>query len=72
MDKEVAENIQITTQGCIRELTMLMHISKLQTSEEEFSSLKSNIVQVMGRLIDIEEFNVYKEYPELRPYSLSD
>ena len=72
MSKEDAENIQTVTQGCIRELGMLMQLSKSRMSENEFNEFKSNVAQAMGRLIDIEEFHVYKNHPELRPYKLTE
>lgn len=68
MKKEDAENIQTVTQGCIRELNMLLRIYEQVIDEAEFKILKSDIAQAMGRIIDIEEFSVYKDYPELRSY----
>jgi hypothetical protein len=72
MKKQDAENIQTITQGCIRELNMLLRIYQPSMDETEFKTLKSNIAQAMGRLIDIEELSVYNEFPELRPYRLSN
>ena len=70
MNKQDAENIQTVTQGCIGELNMLLKASQSSIDESEFKTLKSNIAQAMGMLIDVEEFSVYNEYPELRPYKL--
>ena len=54
--------------GRIRELNTLLRIYQSTMDESEFKTLKSNVAQAMGRLIDVEEFSVYSEYPELRPY----
>lgn len=70
MKKESAEKIHKTVQGCIELLSVLMRDIKDETSKEEFDLLKTEMAQAMGRLIDIEEANVYRQYPELRPYEL--
>ena len=71
MKKSEAEDIQTVTQGCIRELNMLLRVSRSTLDEDEFGTLKSNVAQAMAKLIDIEEFSVYNQYPELRPYDIS-
>lgn len=71
MKKQDAENIQTVIQGCIRELNMLLRICQPSMDESDFNTLKSNVAQAMGSLINIEELSVYNEHPELRPYKLS-
>jgi len=71
MNKQDAENIQTVTQGCIRELNMLLRTQQGSVGESEFKVLKNNVAEAMGVLIHVEECSVYKDYPELRPYKLS-
>ena len=71
MNKQDAENIQTVTQGCIRELNMLLKVQQGLIGESEFKDFKINVAKAMGALIHVEECSVYKDYPELRPYKLS-
>ena len=70
MNRQDAENIQAVIQGCIKELNVLLKASQHSIDKSEFKTLKSNVAQAMGMLIDVEEFSVYNEYPELRPFQL--
>lgn len=70
MDENSAKEVFNSAQNCLRLLNGMLTDAEERIPKEEFAQLRLTTANAMASIIDICEFHVYSDHPNLRPYSI--
>ena len=69
-NKDEAKKIYVQSMKCIATLNESLKILKETINEDDFNEIRILYAENMGRLVDVCEIYVYKDFPDLRPYEI--
>jgi len=70
MDEKSAKEVFNSTQDCLRLLNSMLTKTERSVSKAEYEQLRLATANAMASIIDICEFHIYADHPDLRPYTV--
>ena len=70
VSEKEARLIYEQSQICLSELNRALSKIESGVNEQDFNEMRLSFAEMMGTLVDVCEVYVYKDFPDLRPYSI--